>query len=195
MQLRESTGRCTLVTISRYETCMDQPRDARRSCDWHSGFTYRAQVEALVKDLAGENPALQRLQRVGELTPEDIAAIATALQGPDLFVTEQRLQETYHQPNASLADFLRHILNISELPSREESISQAFDEWVRQHPHLTATQLMFVRTLRKAVMQKAKISSLDALRNPPFSSIGDPEVLFGKSELEELLHLTRSAAA
>lgn len=157
--------------------------------------TYRAQVEALVKDLAGDNPALQRLQRGEELTSDDIAAIAAALQGPDLFVTEESLRDAYHQPTASLADFLLHILNVSRLPSREESISQAFDEWVRQHPHLTATQLMFVRTLRKAVMQKAEITSIDALRQPPFSTIGDPEQLFEKAELSDLMHLINAIAA
>ncbi|GFE60793.1 DEAD/DEAH box helicase family protein [Geobacter sp. AOG2] len=157
--------------------------------------SYRAQVEALVKDLAGDNPALQRLQRGEELSPEDIEAVAAALNGPDLFVTEERLREAYHQPKANLADFLRHILNIVMLPSREESISRAFDEWVRQHPRLTATQLMFVRTLRKAVMQKAEISSLAALRKPPFNTIGDPEQLFKLSELSELFDLITDIAA
>lgn len=157
--------------------------------------TYRAQVEALVKDLAGDNPALQRLRRGEELTPDDIEAIAAALNSPDLFVNEERLREAYHQPKASLADFLRHILDISSLPSREQSISQAFDEWVCLHPQLTATQMMFVRTLRKAVMQKAKITSLEALRKPPFSSIGDPEQLFKQSELSELFQLITTIAA
>ena len=157
--------------------------------------TYRAQVEALVKDLSGDNPALQRLQRGEELTSDDIDAIAAALNGPDLFVTEERLREAYHQPKASLADFLRHILNIATLPSREESISKAFDEWVCRHPQLTATQLMFVRTLRKAVIQKAKVTSLEVLREPPFSTIGDPEKLFKKSELSELFDLVTAMAA
>lgn len=157
--------------------------------------TYRAQVEALVKELAGDNPALQRLQRGEELTPEDIEALAAVLSGPDLFITEERLREAYHQPGASLADFLRHILKVARLPSREESISRAFDEWVRQHPRLTATQLMFVRTLRKAVIQKAKITSLEALRKPPFSTIGDPEQLFKQSELSELFELITTIAA
>jgi type I restriction enzyme R subunit len=110
-------------------------------------------------------------------------------------VTEERLREAYNQPKASLADFLCHILNISRLPSRAESISRAFDEWVRRHPRLTATQLMFVRTLRKAVMQKAEITSLDALRKPPFSTIGDPEELFEKPELSELFELIYAIAA
>lgn len=157
--------------------------------------TYRAQVEALVKDLAGENLALQRLQRGEDVSAEDIASIADALNGPDLFVTEERLREAFHQPKASLADFLRHILNVAALPSREEFISRAFDEWVRQHPELTATQLTFVRTVRKAVMQKAELASLDALRQPPFSAIGDPEKLFEKSALNALLDLIRTVAA
>jgi len=157
--------------------------------------TYRAQVEAMVKNLAGDNPALQRLKRGEELSYEDFEAISAALNGPDLFVTEERLREAYHQPKASLADFLRHILNIAMLPSREESISKAFDEWVCHHPHLTATQLMFVRTLRKAVMQKAQITSVDALRKPPFSTIGDPEQLFDQTELHELFDLITAIAA
>ena len=54
---------------------------------------------------------------------------------------------------------------------------------------------MFVRTLRKAVMQKAEITSLDALRKPPFSTIGDPEQLFKKSELSDLFQLITAIAA
>jgi type I restriction enzyme R subunit len=157
--------------------------------------TYRAQVEAIVNDLAGDNPALQRLKRGEELSPDEIDSIAAALKGPDLFVTEESLREAYQQPHASLADFLRHILKIATLPTREETISQAFEAWVQQHPELTATQLMFIRTLRKAVMQKAAITSLDALRNPPFSSIGDPEKLFAKDQLTELLDLIHVTAA
>lgn len=157
--------------------------------------TYRAQVEARVRDLSGDNPALQRLQRGEQLSPEDIEAVAAALSGPDLFVTEERLREVYHQPQASLADFLRHILNITVLPSREESISRAFDEWVCQHPQLTATQLMFVRTLRKAVLQKAQVTTLAALRRPPFNTIGDPEQLFQQTELTDLFELISAIAA
>jgi type I restriction enzyme R subunit len=157
--------------------------------------TYRGRVEALVRDLAGDNPALQRMQRGEELDTDDLAGIAAALNGPDLFVTEDQLRKAYDQPKATLADFLRHILQVSSLPSRETTISAAFDRWVGQHPHITATQLMFVRTLRKAVMQKAEVATLGALRQPPFTSIGDPEALFGKSELEDLLELTRSVAA
>ena len=151
--------------------------------------TYRARVEALVRDLADNNLVLQRLQQGEELDGADLEALAELLNGPDLFVTEERLREAYEQPAAGLADFLRHILNVAKLPSREELISQTFDEWVRRHPQLTATQLMFVRTIRKAVLQKAAITSLEALKQPPFSTIGDPEQLFNEPDITELLEL------
>ncbi len=157
--------------------------------------TYRARTEALVKGLAGANPALQRLRRGEDLTDEDVEGIAAALAGPDLFVTEARLREVYQQPHASLPDFLRHILDVAKLPSREEVVAHAFGEWLRQHPQLTATQLMFVRTLRKAVLQRAEITSVESLRKPPFSAIGDPEQLFAEPELSELFDLVHAVAA
>ena len=56
-------------------------------------------------------------------------------------------------------------------------------------------RLAHLERFGKAVMQKAEVASLDALRQPPFTAIGDPEGLFAKSELEDLLDLTRSVAA
>lgn len=50
---------------------------------------------------------------------------------------------------------------------------------------------MFVRALRKAVMPQAGIASVDALRQPSFTSIGGPEKLFQPSVLRDMLRLTR----
>ena len=117
------------------------------------------------------------------------------LSGPDLFVSEERLREAYDQPQASLIDFLRHMLTETKLPSREAKISEAFDEWVCRHPELSATQLMFIRTLRRAVLQRAEVTSLENLRKPPFTSIGDPEQLFKPEDLRDILDLAASLAA
>lgn len=156
---------------------------------------YRAQVEALIVSLAAENPALQKLRQGGELKDGELASLSSLLAGPDLFVSEERLRTAYDQPQASLAEFLKHILTESKLPSREEKISTAFDAWVRQHPRLSATQLMFFRTLRRAVLERAAISSIEQLRQPPFTGIGDPEALFQPDDLRDILQLVQSAAA
>ncbi|EFK10135.1 conserved hypothetical protein [delta proteobacterium NaphS2] len=44
-------------------------------------------------------------------------------------------------------------------------------------------------------MQKAEITSIKALKKPPFSTIGDPERLFKKRELSELFELITDIAA
>jgi type I restriction enzyme R subunit len=156
---------------------------------------YRTQVEALVLSLAEDNSALQKLKAGHDLTDEELESIARMLGGPDLFVSESRLREAFDQPQATFADFLRHMLGISKLPSREEKISQAFDAWVRRHPQLSATQLMFIRTLRRAVLQRAELKSVENLRQPPFNTIGDPEQLFTPADLREVLQLAETLAA
>jgi type I restriction enzyme, R subunit len=156
---------------------------------------YRLQVEAMVRRLAEENPALKRLRAGETLDDDDLAVIASLLEGPDLFISEARLREAYEQPSAGLADFLRHILGQTRLPSREAAISEAFDAWVARHPQLGATQLLFIRTLRHALLQHAEVATLDALRQPPFTSIGDPERLFAPDDLEEILDLAMALAA
>lgn len=156
---------------------------------------YRAQVEALVLSLAEDNPALQKLKSGHALTDDELEAVARMLGGPDLFVSESRLREAFDQPQAGLADFLRHMLGISKLPSREAKISEAFDAWVHRHPQLSATQLMFIRTLRRAVLQRAELKTVENLRQPPFNSIGDPEQLFTPDDLREVLQLAETLAA
>jgi hypothetical protein len=42
--------------------------------------------------------------------------------------------------------------------------------------------------------KEAEIATLDTLKQPPFSSIGDPEQLFKKPELDELLDLIHTIA-
>jgi type I restriction enzyme R subunit len=92
-------------------------------------------------------------------------------------------------------DFVRHILGQARLPDREATISKAFDDWVMRHPKLGATQLLFLRTLRHALIQHAEIATLESLRQPPFSSIGDPQKLFEPRDLDEILDLALSLAA
>jgi type I restriction enzyme R subunit len=159
--------------------------------------TYRAQVEAFIHELAEGSPALQRL-RAGELlSPDELAEVAHLLERPDLFITEARLREAYEQPGKSLTDLLKHILGApnAHLPNREEAIGAAFDDWVSRHPNLSAAQILFVRALRREVMNRARVASVEALREPPFNRLGDPEQLFSPAELKELLSLSRQPLA
>jgi type I site-specific restriction endonuclease len=72
---------------------------------------YRAQVEALVRRLADEHPALAKLERAEPLTDEDLEQIATTLSQADLFVTTDTLRQACDAPQATLTQLLRHIVD------------------------------------------------------------------------------------
>ncbi len=156
--------------------------------------SYREQAEAFIRDLAEEAPALQKLRSGQDLTPDELDAISRLLNSSDLFLTEARLRRAFEQPEASLADILRHILGLSHLPSREESICRAFDQWIAEHPGLNATQLMFLRTVRQMVLNHARLTTR-TLEQAPFSRIGDAHRLFSDKELEEILSFANQYAA
>lgn len=157
--------------------------------------TYRQQVETFIHSLAEHSPALQKLREGDSLNESELEEVAMILQCPDLFITEDRLREVYELPNADLKVFLQHILRREELPSASRDISQAFDSWVADHSRLNATQLMFIRTLRQALISRATVRSLEQLKQSPFNRIGDPEKLFTKSELEDLLKIATGSVA
>ena len=148
--------------------------------------SYREQVEAEIRTLARDHPTLQRLRRGETLGEADVRALADTLNRPDLFVTEDALRRAYEQPDARLVDFLRHILGLSHLASREEDIKTAFDRFLSEHPHFTATQIRFLRAVRSQVLRHVALTTQD-LQRLPFTRIGDVNRLFDASQVREIL--------
>jgi type I restriction enzyme R subunit len=148
--------------------------------------SYREQVDAQVRRLAENLPALIKLKRGEELNETDLNDIARALNQADLFITEDILREVYQQPAASLPDFMRHILEIAKLPTWEERIQAEFERFIAAHSFMSASQINFLRGVRAAVLRHAKISR-DQLSKPPLSRVGTVEVLFKPQEIEAIL--------
>ncbi|YAF96868.1 MAG: type I restriction-modification enzyme R subunit C-terminal domain-containing protein [Nodularia sp. CChRGM 3473] len=76
--------------------------------------------------------------------------------------------KVYSRPNATLIDFLRHILGLVQITSQEEEISTAFEEFIAAHPGFSAKQIYFLRTMRSAILRRARLTVHD-LQQPPFS--------------------------
>jgi type I restriction enzyme R subunit len=102
--------------------------------------TYRERVEAHVRRLAEQLPALGKLKQGMPLDEEDLGEIAHALNQADLFITEEVLREVYRQPAASLPDFLRHILKLARLPRWEDRIKAEFDRFIAAHGFMSANE-------------------------------------------------------
>jgi type I restriction enzyme R subunit len=156
--------------------------------------TYREQVETAIKALAREHPTLQKLRHGEPISEGDVHALADSLNRPDLFVNEAVLQQVYDRPDANLVDFVRHVLGLSQISSREDQIKSAFDDFIGQHATYTATQIRFLRAVRSTVLRRAQLSTHD-LEQPPFSRIGDVRRLFADSQIEEILAFANRLAA
>jgi len=52
------------------------------------------------------------------------------------FVTEETLRKAYEQPAAGLPEFLKHILGLAHLPTPEERINNAFEQFISEHGYL-----------------------------------------------------------
>lgn len=148
--------------------------------------SYREQVEAHVRQLASECLPLMKLRRGEALTETDVTELAEALNQADYFITEEVLQKTYRQPAARLPDFMKHILELGKLESREDVINKAFDAFIHAHGTLTASQINFLRGVRSAVLRHATITR-QQLARPPLSRVGHVEMLFTPEQIDELL--------
>ncbi|KFK96609.1 MULTISPECIES: DEAD/DEAH box helicase family protein [unclassified Serratia (in: enterobacteria)] len=151
--------------------------------------SYREQVDALVRRLAGQLPELAKLKQGEHLDDEELDRISKTLNQADLFVTEDTLRKAFEAPAASLADFLRHILcGGAHLPNREQRINAAFEAFIAAHGYLRANQLNFLRAVKAAVLRHGRITHA-ALSEPPLSRVGRVEALFPPQEIDELINL------
>jgi type I restriction enzyme, R subunit len=148
--------------------------------------SYREQVEAFVRRMASQLPALDKLKRGEALSDDDLDSIGRALNQADLFVTEETLRQAYARPSARLPEFLKHILGLAQLPSWEERINAAFDQFIAGHGFLRASQLNYLRAVKAAVQRRAKITRA-TLAAPPFSRVGNIDVLFAPKEVEDIV--------
>lgn len=157
---------------------------------------YRQQVETYVKVLADQSPLFYNIKR-GDVDARELQEIASILNRPDLFITEEVLRRVYERSDVGLLDFLRHILGLRLLRSREEQISDAFDTFIASHAQLSVTQIDFVRALRSVSLRRpspAPLSPAD-LAHAPFNRIGVVDRLFTAEEIKLLLDVANRYAA
>lgn len=151
--------------------------------------SYRDQVEALVRRLADDHPALAKLKHGEPVSDDELDAIAATLNQADLFVTTDTLRQAFDAPQASLMELLRHILRQdAHLPDREARVQQAFDAFIAAHPRLRANQLAFLRAVKAAVLRHGRITRA-ALSQPPLTHVGKVEALFAPHDIDELIAL------
>ena len=157
---------------------------------------YKEMVEEMVQQLADQNPILKKIKSGEEISEEELKELAELMNERDPFVTEKLLQRVYGNQHAKFLQFIKHILQIEAVHSFEETVTQAFDEFIKQHNNLSNNQIEFMTVLKKYLIDKGKIEKKDLI-NPPFTQLHPQGILgvFSPKEIEEIITVIQRIAA
>jgi len=164
--------------------------------------TYRAEVEAHIRELAADHPAIAKIKRGQPVSDDELADLAATLNQADLFITPENLRLAFDNQQAELVDLIRHALGLIRVQSRSEQIAAAFDGYLAGHQQYGGDQMLFLRTVRSVLVQAAERGQplrLDPadFDQPPFTRLGRGAAvrLFTPPQLADLLIFIQELAA
>lgn len=157
---------------------------------------YREMVEALIAELTAHNPVLQKIKNGEQVSPSEANELTELLHEEHPHITEDLLRKVYRNRKAHLIQFIRHILGIEVLQSFPDTVSAAFDRFVRAHTTLNSRQLEFLSLLKNFIVEREKVEKRDLI-NTPFTVIHPKGIrgVFSPAEINEILQLTERLAA
>ena len=157
---------------------------------------YKELVEQKINELVSESPILQKLKQGKEISKEEAEQLAEALHDEHPHITVDLLRRVYHHRKAQLVQFIKHILGIQALETFPETVSNAFNEFIKAHTYLTTRQLQFLDLLKKYILDKGELSKRNLIESP-FTMLHPEGIrgVFKQNEIEEILQLTEKLLA
>ena len=157
---------------------------------------YREMVETLIAELTQHNPILSKIKNGKAISADEAEKLAELLHAEHPHITEELLRQAYKNRKARFIQFIRHILGIEILKSFPETVSEAFEQFIRQHTNLSSRQLEFLNLLKNFIVEREKVEKKDLI-NAPFTVIHPQGIrgVFSPSEINEILALTQTLAA
>lgn len=157
---------------------------------------YRELVEQKINELVSSSPILQKLKQGLDITPEEAEQLAEDLHNEHPHITIELLRKVYNHRKAQLVQFIKHILGIELLETFTETVTRAFDEFVKNHSYLTSRQLQFLDLLKNYVLEKGEITKRNLIESP-FTMLHPEGIrgIFYQKEIDEILSLTEKVLA
>lgn len=157
---------------------------------------YKELVELKINELVSESPILQKLKQGKDISKEEAQQLAETLHEEHPHITVDLLRRVYQHRKAQLVQFIKHILGIQVLETFPETVSNAFNEFIKAHTYLTARQLQFLDILKKFIIDKGELSKRNLIESP--FTLLHPEGIrgvFTPNEIDEILKLTEKLLA
>ncbi len=139
---------------------------------------------------------MEKLKQGEDITKEEAEQLAEALHDEHPHITIDLLRRVYHHRKAQLVQFIKHILGIQVLETFPETVSNAFNEFIKSHTYLAARQLQFLELLKKYILDKGALNKRNLIESP-FTMLHPEGIrgVFKPNEIEEILNLTEKLLA
>lgn len=157
---------------------------------------YRELVEEKVNELVSSNPILQKLKLGQTISDDEANQLAEELHNEHPHITIDLLRRVYNHRKAALTQFIKHILGIEVLETFPETVSKAFESFIKEHSYLTSRQLQFMDLLKKFILEKGELQKKDLIQSP-FTMLHPEGIrgVFSPKEIDEILVLTHKLLA
>jgi len=149
---------------------------------------YREQVEARIKQIAADDPVINKIKADEVLSESDLRALEATLFGPDLGKNTRELARGAKNNESILVSFIKRVLGMYAEPNPAERIRDAFQTYmIENNKHYSADQLNFIRMVESVFSQKKHIT-YDDFWDAPFITLGNaPEPMFSTDELNSFV--------
>lgn len=157
---------------------------------------YRELVEQKINELVLSSPILQKLKQGQDITTQEAEQLAEELHNEHPHITIDLLRKVYNHRKAELVQFIKHILGIEVLETFAETVTKAFDDFVKRHSYLTSRQLQFLDLLKNFVLEKGEVTKRNLIESP-FTMIHPEGIrgVFSQKEIDEIIELTNKVLA
>ncbi len=152
---------------------------------------YKEKVEKRIKDLAEQEQAIVKIRNDQPVNDEDLESLENTLNGPDLYITEDKLREAYNQPFGTFVQFIKSIFGKYKFKNQEDEIAESFDAFIIAHNY-NPDQTRFLRVIKNVFIAKVRRHELlviDDFYEGPVEAFGMDAAsrLFTKDDLNEVL--------
>lgn len=160
---------------------------------------YRKRVESRILQIIEGHPTLEAIRQGKPVREEELAALERTLHqelgGGEIWLSSANILKAYGIKVTSFLGFLRHILELEDIPDYPTVVARAFQAHIASHSY-SGDQIRFLRSVQEVFLQKRKLAEVD-LYQPPLTIFGRNAVerFFTPNQIRDLLAMTERLAA
>ena len=149
----------------------------------NEAMIYRRRLKGILDDMLAANPVLQKIRQGEPIAVAELETLTSTILTSHPGVSLEVLNDFYGRTADQLAVTVREIIGLDP-----QAVENHFQQFLHQHPSLTAQQVRFMNLLKNHIAQHGSIV-VDKLYEAPFDSISHEGIdgVFSPEDVDDLI--------